>query len=96
GINRQAELVELGVKHGFVEKSGAWYSYNGQKMGQGKASACQFLKEDQQAAELLEKQLRSALLGDGASNLAKKNVPPNPNAADDENSDLERFDEGEY
>ncbi|MGL6176440.1 MAG: hypothetical protein ACRC1U_05540, partial [Vibrionaceae bacterium] len=68
----------------------------GQKMGQGKASACQFLKEDQQAAELLEKQLRSALLGDGASNLAKKNVPPNPNVADDENSDLERFDEGEY
>ncbi|MGL4826272.1 MAG: recombinase RecA [Vibrionaceae bacterium] len=96
GINRQAELVELGVKHGFVEKSGAWYSYNGQKMGQGKASACQFLKEDPQAAELLEKQLRNALLGDGASNLATKNVPPNPNAADDENSDLERFDEGEY
>lgn len=96
GINRQAELVDLGVKHGFVEKSGAWYSYNGQKMGQGKASACQFLKEAPQTADLLEKQLREALLGDDVSNLAKKNLPSNLTAADDENSDLGRFDEGEY
>ncbi|MGL5291933.1 MAG: recombinase RecA, partial [Vibrionaceae bacterium] len=99
GINRQAELLDLGVKHGFIEKSGAWYSYQGQKMGQGKASACQFLKEDLQLADLLEKELRKALLGDGA-NLAKKNVAHNANNEYDAgeealNHERERFDEGD-
>ncbi|MGL5335427.1 MAG: recombinase RecA [Enterovibrio sp.] len=97
GINRQAELLDLGAKHGFVEKSGSWYSYQGQKMGQGKGSACQFLKENLQVADLLEKELRKALLGDGANCLVKKNLPLNE-GADEELPDLDsaHFDEGEY
>jgi len=47
GINRLAEIVDIGVKEGFVEKSGAWYSYNGNKIGQGQkptpASSCRII-----------------------------------------------------
>lgn len=43
--NSRGELVDLGVKHKMIKKAGAWYSYNGEKIGQGKANACNFLKE---------------------------------------------------
>lgn len=54
GINRFGELVDLGVKNGFVDKSGAWYAYNGNKIGQGKANVCVFLNENADIASELE------------------------------------------
>jgi len=62
GISREGELVKLGVEHGFVEKSGAWYSYNGDRIGQGKDNARNFLKDNPDLAETIETQLRSKLL----------------------------------
>ncbi|PKF51684.1 recombinase RecA [Enterovibrio nigricans] len=62
GINLYGELVDLGVKHKLVEKAGAWYSYNGDKIGQGKANACKFLKEHPELAKELDKTLRDMLL----------------------------------
>jgi len=62
GINIRGELVDLGVKHKLIEKAGAWYSYNGEKIGQGKANACIFLKERPEIAAELDKKLRDMLL----------------------------------
>lgn len=62
GINSRGELVDLGVKHKMIEKAGAWYSYNGEKIGQGKANACNFLKENPVIAAELDKKLRDLLL----------------------------------
>jgi recombination protein RecA len=61
GISREGEIVELGVKHGFVEKSGAWYSCNGQKIGQGKDNAREYLKENPAIAKEIERKVREAV-----------------------------------
>jgi recombination protein RecA len=62
GISRAGELITLGVEHGLIEKSGAWYSYDGKHIGQGKENACTFLKENREIFEFVEKQLREKLL----------------------------------
>lgn len=62
GINRQAEIIDLGVKLGLVDKSGAWYAYKGDKIGQGKANACVYLQENPEVSKELEKQIRDQLL----------------------------------
>ncbi len=62
GFNREGELVDLGVKHKLVEKAGAWYSYNGDKIGQGKANACNYLREHTEVAQTIDKKLREMLL----------------------------------
>ncbi|MFG0771486.1 recombinase RecA [Vibrio plantisponsor] len=62
GFNREGELIDLGVKHKLVEKSGAWYSYNGDKIGQGKANACKYLRENPEAAATIDAKLREMLL----------------------------------
>jgi recombination protein RecA len=62
GINFYGELVDLGVKEKLIEKAGAWYSYNGDKIGQGKANATSWLKENPAAAKEIEKKLREILL----------------------------------
>ena len=51
GISREGEIVELGVTHGIVDKSGAWYAYNGEKIGQGKDNAREFLREHPDTAD---------------------------------------------
>ena len=56
------ELLDLGVQEGLIEKSGAWYSYNGQRIGQGKANAAQFFDENRAMADEIEKVLRDRLL----------------------------------
>jgi recombination protein RecA len=61
GISRQGELLDLGVTHHLVEKSGAWYSYQGEKIGQGRDNARQFLKENPKIEAALEAQLRALL-----------------------------------
>lgn len=62
GISKQGELIDLGVKHKLVEKSGAWYSYNGNKVGQGKANSIKFLKDNPEIADEIEGKLREMLL----------------------------------
>lgn len=62
GINRYGELIDLGVKEKLVEKAGAWFSYNGIKIGQGKANACKYLNEHPQAAQEIDTKLRELLL----------------------------------
>jgi recombination protein RecA len=59
GINRNGELVDLGVKHGLVDKSGAWYAYKGNKIGQGKANVGVYLTENPEIAEEIESQIRA-------------------------------------
>ncbi|GGY19073.1 hypothetical protein GCM10011289_23120 [Paludibacterium paludis] len=58
GISREGEIIEFGVKHGFIEKSGAWYSYNGQKIGQGKDNVREYLKSNPQVAQEVERKIR--------------------------------------
>ena len=62
GISREAELIDLGVQHGFVEKSGAWYSYGEDRIGQGKEKVREFLKENPDMANEIEAKLRAKLL----------------------------------
>jgi recombination protein RecA len=69
GISRQGEIVELGVEHKIVEKSGAWYAYNGEKIGQGKDNAREFLREHADIAVEIENRVREAV-GVAALNVA--------------------------
>ncbi|MDH3389883.1 MAG: recombinase RecA, partial [Gammaproteobacteria bacterium] len=62
GSSREGELIELGVKHGLIEKSGAWYSYNEERIGQGKDNVRGFLKEHPEMAEEIDQRLRAELL----------------------------------
>lgn len=62
GISKESELIDLGVKHKLVDKSGAWYSYNGDKIGQGKANSMKFLQENPAISAEIEKRLRDLLL----------------------------------
>jgi len=62
GIYHMGEIIDLGVKCGLVEKSGAWYAYQGDKIGQGKANASKFLIENPAIAEEIETQIRAQLL----------------------------------
>ncbi|EGI74164.1 recombinase RecA [Pseudoalteromonas sp. SR43-6] len=62
GISKQGELIDLGVKHKIVEKAGAWYSYSGNKVGQGKSNSIKFLKENPEIADEIEGKLREMLL----------------------------------
>ncbi len=62
GISKHGELIDLGVKHKLVDKAGAWYSYNGSKIGQGKSNSIKFLKENVSISEEIELKLRDMLL----------------------------------
>lgn len=62
GISRESEIINLGTQLGLIEKSGAWYSYNQEKIGQGKDNVRLYLKENPQLAHNLEQQIRSELL----------------------------------
>lgn len=62
GISKEGELVDMGVKEGFIEKSGSWYSYQGDRIGQGKDNARQFLKDNPAIAETIDTQLREKYL----------------------------------
>jgi recombination protein RecA len=62
GISREGELIDLGVKHGMIDKAGAWYSYNGDRIGQGKDNVRGFLKDNPDIANTIDQQLRAKLL----------------------------------
>ncbi len=62
GTSKEGELIDLGVQQKLIEKSGAWYSYQGEKIGQGKANSIRFLKENVAIASEIKQQLRAQLL----------------------------------
>ncbi len=63
GIYQMGEVIDLGVKLGLIDKSGAWYAYQGDKIGQGKANAARFLEDNPAIAQEIEAEIRRQLLG---------------------------------
>jgi recombination protein RecA len=61
GVSREGEIIELGVGQGLIEKSGAWYSYNGDRIGQGRENVRTFLKENPDIARQIDAQIRATL-----------------------------------
>jgi recombination protein RecA len=61
GISREGEIIELGVNHKLVEKAGAWYAYSGERIGQGKDNAREYLKEHPEMAREIENKVRAAV-----------------------------------
>ena len=70
GISREGELIDMGVIHGLVEKSGSWYSYNGERIGQGKDNARTYLLEHPEIATEIDTALRTKLLPNKAQRAA--------------------------
>jgi recombination protein RecA len=64
GISREGEIIDLGVQHGIVDKSGSWYSYKGDKIGQGKENVRNFLKENPDVAAEIEGSIRATVFPD--------------------------------
>ena len=72
GIYRNAEIIDLGVQEGVVEKSGAWYSYAGERIGQGKKNAAAWLDENSETRAAIEGSIRARLLPTGAGMSAEE------------------------
>jgi len=70
GISKEGDLVDLGVAHNIIEKSGSWYSYQGERIGQGRENARQFMKDNPDVRVRVDTQLRETL-----------GLPANPSAA---------------
>jgi len=82
GINLLGEVIDYGVQQGLIEKSGSWYSYQGNKIGQGKNNVVKFLKENPDIAEAVESKLRAELLGDGSKKDAEKDAKKDSNVVE--------------
>jgi recombination protein RecA len=67
GINKAGEIIDLGSELGVIEKSGSWYSYGGDRIGQGRDNACEFLRENPRMMAELEQKVRVALGLPGAA-----------------------------
>src|SRR6201981_753009 len=78
GISKLGEIIDLGVKAGVIEKSGSWFSYNSQRIGQGRENAREFLKANPDIADQIEKQVR------GAKEVIEEELLVGPSATDDE------------
>jgi recombination protein RecA len=61
GISREGEIIDMGVEARILEKSGAWYAYNGEKIGQGKDNAREFLRENADVAREIENKVRESM-----------------------------------
>ena len=85
GISREGSLVDIGVEMDIVQKSGAWFSYNGERLGQGRENAKQYLKDHREVAEVIEKEVRQA------SNLAATAVAASSLGAGQEEEEDEDF-----
>ena len=83
GSSREGELIDLGVKHGMIEKAGAWYSYNDERIGQGKDNVRMFLKEHSEMADEIDQRLRTELLP------KPKTADPIDSEATDSNPEVE-------
>lgn len=81
GISREGEIIDLGVEARIIDKAGAWYSYNGERIGQGKDNVREFLKERPEMAFEIENKVRESL---GVSARANAVVAPAPAAPDED------------
>jgi recombination protein RecA len=81
GISREGEIIDLGSEHAIIEKSGAWYSYKGERIGQGKENVRTFLKEHPDTARDIEAQIRAKLLA----------PKPGPNGVDKDGGDKDKL-----
>ncbi|MFD3511755.1 recombinase RecA [Streptomyces sp. NPDC058657] len=79
GISREGGLIDMGVEHGFVRKAGAWYTYEGDQLGQGKENARNFLKDNPDLADEIEKKIKEKL---GVGVKPKKDAPEGEPGAD--------------
>ena len=82
GISREGGLIDMGVEHGFVRKAGAWYTYEGDQLGQGKENARNFLKDNPDLADEIEKKIKEKL---GVGVKPKTDVPEGESGADTAN-----------
>lgn len=80
GISREGELIDLGVSENIVEKSGAWYSYDGTRIGQGKDNVRMYLKDNPEMAKEIEAKIREVML--------PKNIKVSADAIADDETDL--------
>ncbi|OLT27457.1 recombinase RecA [Nocardiopsis sp. CNR-923] len=82
GVSREGSLIDLGVEHGIVRKSGAWYTYEGTQLGQGKENARRFMRENVDVANEIEKKIKEKLgvpgAGDDSSSAADPADPADP------------------
>ncbi|RJX40728.1 recombinase RecA [Paenibacillus pinisoli] len=83
GISKEGSLIDIGVEQDIVQKSGAWFSYNGERLGQGRENAKQFLKDNKELAAEIEKQIRDA------SNLSATASPANFSADEEDEDELD-------
>ena len=83
GISREGDLIDLGAEHNIIEKSGSWYSYKGERIGQGRENARQFLKDNPDIRENLDTELRRVLglLPAVAANGPSADAAPKPHSA---------------
>ncbi|MFM0735790.1 recombinase RecA [Paraburkholderia xenovorans] len=81
GISRQGEVIDLGVQAKIVDKAGAWYSYNGERIGQGKDNAREFLRENPDIAREIENRIRESL---GVNAMAEAATGVSAEVADEE------------
>ncbi|MNW52910.1 recombinase A [compost metagenome] len=78
GISKEGSLIDIGTELDIVDKSGAWYSYSGERLGQGRENAKQFLKEHPEIANTIEQKIRES------SNLTTSVAPASPNEVEAE------------
>jgi recombination protein RecA len=81
GISRQGEIIDLGVQAKIVDKAGAWYSYSGERIGQGKDNAREFLRENPDIAREIENRIRESL---GVNAMAEAVTGAGAEVADEE------------
>ncbi|MFD6416714.1 recombinase RecA [Streptomyces sp. NPDC060194] len=84
GISREGGLIDMGVEHGFVRKAGAWYTYEGDQLGQGKENARNFLKDNPDLADEIEKKIKTKLgVGVRPGDTAEEPVAAVPGTGDE-------------
>nr|WP_245995812.1 recombinase RecA [Paenibacillus taihuensis] len=86
GISREGSLVDIGVEMEIIQKSGAWFSYNGERLGQGRENAKQFLKDHKDIAAVIDKQIREA---SNVAAAAAGNLPVSQDDDDDFEDELD-------
>jgi recombination protein RecA len=78
GISKNGEIVDLGVDHDIIQKSGAWYSYGGAKIAQGREAAKQFLDDNPEVADEIELKIKEKIMGPKESAVAENGKPEKP------------------
>jgi len=94
GISHQGEVIDMGVGEGIVDKAGSWYSYNGERIGQGKDNARQFLKDNPDIEADIEEQVRAKLLKSEEDEIAKA-AAKKQDVELDADANIENMEDGE-